>query len=1080
METYDRHRLERHARRIEELRLWRNAHESPVKGWHFVAGDGEPQGIEPGDFWPEIGIPVRLSARARVPEEWAGLPVELELWLGGEGFVEISATDRRTASGLNPFHRSFPVLDEARGGDEVGIEAEVVSKGMFGSNVSEPRLERARLVVPQKGVRALERDLTSILEVCAALDDHEVLPHLLDALDAATAVLSAAWPTATDVTLTRYLEGFVNPIGEGAQSLPPHYAEKAVDINRMLGEPWSLPPAPGPLCPLPDEALEAVREARRVVAAHLGRVTEEYPPVGRLALTGHAHLDLAWLWPLEETRRKAKRTFASVLGLMDRYEDFTFNQSSAQLYEWIERDAPELFARVKERVEEGRWEPVGGSWVEADCQIPSGESFVRQLLYGQRYFEERFGRRSTVAWFPDTFGYSPGLPQLLRGAGLSGFFTYKLNWSETNDFPHDLLVWEGIDGSRVVAHFFDNPGTDYNGDVSAHDLYGTWRNFKGKRHHPESLFSFGWGDGGGGPSEKMLENYSRLRAFPAMPRLRMARVDEFFASLPEEGLPEWVGELYLELHRGTLTTQAKVKKLNREAEHRLLEAEAFATIATLGGAAYPGERLERLWKTLLLNQFHDILPGTSIPEVYEDAHRQLEETVSGAKKLRDKALHRLVQAEEPTDPQRTVTVANAALHPRPLTVLLEGDSGAVTAAKGEALPTQRVADGLLVHTPDLLVPGLGWTTLRVRGESSTSPTWVDTGSGVRVEEAGGGVSIENESLRVEVGADGSLHRVYDLEAEREVLDGRGNLLWAYADKPPNWDAWDINADYEFEGEELSGAERVEVVESGPLRAAVRVERLWRGSRITQTYRLLSASRRLDVETQLDWHERQVLLRALFPLNVRSHEATCETMYGAIKRPTHRNTSWDATRFEVGAHRFCDLSEPGYGVALLNDGKYGHSARNNVLGISLLRSPLYPDPLADEGEHRFTYSLLPHPGDWTEARVSREAFALNSPLVTVVNGGAPSSGYGFVATEGVELGLGGLKKAEDGRGVILRLYEPHGARGPAALRFASGVEWAERVNLLEEWEGTVEVRGDEVLLDVRPFEVLTLRVQPGRG
>ena len=1080
MEIFDRHRLERHARRIEELRLWRNAYESPVKGWRFVAGDGEPRGIEPGDFWPEIGIPVRLSASARVPEEWAGLPVELELWLGGEGFVEISTTERRTASGLNPFHRSFPVVDEARGGDEVGIEAEVVSKGMFGSNVSEPRLDRACLVVPEKGARALERDLTSILEVCVALDDHEAVPRLLDVLDAATAVLSAAWPTATDVTLTRYLEGFVNPIGEGAQSLPAHYAEKALDINRMLGEPWSLPPAPGSLGPLPDEVREAVREARQVVASRLGRIKEEYPPVGRLALTGHAHLDLAWLWPLEETRRKAKRTFASVLGLMDRYEDFTFNQSSALLYEWIERDAPELFTRVKQRVEEGRWEPVGGSWVEADCQIPSGESFVRQLFYGQHYFEERFGRRSTVAWFPDTFGYSPGLPQLLRGAGLSGFFTYKLNWSETNDFPHDLLVWEGIDGSRVVAHFFDNPGADYNGDISAHDLYGTWRNFKGKRHHPESLFSFGWGDGGGGPSEKMLENYSRLKDFPAMPRLRMARVDEFFASLPEDGLPEWVGELYLELHRGTLTTQAKVKKLNREAEHRLLEAEAFATIATLSGAAYPGEKLERSWKSLLLNQFHDILPGTSISEVYEDAHRQLEGTVSGAEKLRDEALQRLARGDEPADAQRTVAVANAALHPRPLTVLLEGDPGAaVIDGKGEALPTQRVTDGLLVHAPHLLVPGLGWTTLRVRGESST-PTPIDAGSGVRVGEAGGGASIENELLRVEVGADGSLHSVYDLEAEREALDGRGNLLWVYADKPPNWDAWDVDASYELEGEELPSARVVEVGELGPLRASVLVERRWRGSRILQTYRLLAGSRRLEIETLIDWHERQTFLRALFPLNVRSHEATFETMYGALKRPTHHNTSWDATRFEVGAHRYCDLSEPGYGVALLNDGKYGHSAKRNVLGISLLRSPLYPDPLADEGEHRFTYCLLPHPGAWTEAEVSREAFALNSPLFTVANRGEPCSAYGFVAAEGVELSLGSLKKAQDGRGVILRLYEPHGARGPAALRFATGVERAERLNLLEEREGTVEVQGDEILLDVRPFEVLTLRVEPGTG
>jgi alpha-mannosidase len=340
-------------------------------------------------------------------------------------------------------------------------------------------------------------------------------------------------------------------------------------------------------------------------------------------------------------------------------------------------------------------------------------------------------------------------------------------------------------------------------------------------------------------------------------------------------------------------------------------------------------------------------------------------------------------------------------------------------------------------------------------------------------------SIENELLRVEIGADGSLHSVYDREAEREVLDGRGNRLLAYADKPPNWDAWDIQGDYEREGEELPAAESVEVVETGPLRVAVRVERRFRGSRISQIYKLLSGSRRLDIETRVAWHERQVLLRALFPVTVRSHEATFETMYGVVKRPTHRNTSWDEVRFEVCAHRFADLSEPGYGVSLLNDGKYGHSARDNVLGISLLRGPLYPDPLADEGEHRFTYSLFPHPGDWTEAGVTGEAFALNSPLVVGRGGGEPGE-YGLVATEGVELALGSLKRAEDGRGMILRLYEPHGKRGPAILRFAFGAGSVERVNLLEEPEETVEVEEGEVRLDVRPFEVLTLRVLPEAG
>ena len=554
----------------------------------------------------------------------------------------------------------------------------------------------------------------------------------------------------------------------------------------------------------------------------------------------------------------------------------------------------------------------------------------------------------------------------------------------------------------------------------------------------------------------------------------MARVDGFFASLPHDGLPRWVGELYLELHRGTLTTQAKVKKLNREAEHRLLEAEAFATMAALGGRPYPAEELERLWKVLLLNQFHDILPGTSISEVYQDAHRQLEETVSGAGRLRDEAL-----APPMAGARSSVTVANAALQPRPLTVLLPAQPGMTPAdAKGRLLPAQETPDGLLVHAPDREVPGLGRVSLELRNEKQDA-TSADTSSGVEAGEWGGGAYIENELLRVEISAGGSLGRVYDKEAGREVLDGSGNQLWVYADKPPNWDAWDVNEDYEMEGEEAPGASGVEVVEAGPLRGAVRVERRFGGSSIFQTYRLLSASRRLDVETRADWRERQVLLRALFPLNIRSHEATFETMYGAARRPTHRNTPWDEVRFEVSAHRFADLSEPGYGAALLNNGKYGHSARDNVLGISLLRSPLYPDPLADEGEHRFTYSLFPHPGDWTEAGVAREAFSLNSPLI-VGEGGEETADHGLVATEGVELALGSLKRAEDGRGVILRLYEPNGKRGPATLQFAFSVAGIEKVNLLEERDETVEVRDDEVRLDVRPFEVLTLRVLPGAG
>jgi len=1077
MKSPNQRRLERSARRIEELRLWRNALEAPVEEWRFRAGEKAPEKLRLGDFWPEEALPVYLSAEARVPEAWAGLPIELELWLGGEGFVRLSTG---LTGGLNPFHRTFPVAEKASGGQVVGVEAEVVSRGLFGSAIAEPRLTHARLVVPEAGVRALERDLSVIAESCAELGDHEAVPLLLDVLDEVFASLSPHWPTASDVTVSRHLRLYENPLGASFLSAPPFGSEQVLDVNRIGGELWQAPEPPRPLEPLPEGARRAVEEARGLVAARLADLRELYPPVGRLAMTGHAHLDLAWLWPLAETRRKGRRTFASVLSLMDRYEDFVFNQSSAQLYEWVKREAPELFERVKERVAEGRWETVGGSWVEPDCQVPSGESFVRQLLYGQRYFAERFGRRSTVAWLPDAFGFSPGIPQILRGAGLTGFFTHKMKWNEENRFPHDLFLWEGVDGSRVLAHFFENPGADYNGDIAPFDLLGTWRNAgPATKRHGESLFSFGWGDGGGGPSERMLENFARLKEFPALPRLRMSRVDDFFSSLPQEGLPVWVGELYLELHRGTLTSQGKVKKLNREAEHRLLEAEAFAAIAALRGARYPKDELERLWKTLLLNQFHDILPGSSIHEVYEEAHGQLEGAVRGAEGLRDAALGDLAGPSEGCAATDAMIVANAGLSPRPLSIVLPPGSVAqgasLTDAAGETLPVQETGDGLLVHDPAQEVPGLGWTTLRVGRRAPREPEPVPS---VLAEAAGGGAVLENELLRVEVGSEGALGRVYDKEADREALRGPGNLLRAYADKPRQWDAWDVDEGYEREEISTLAAEGVAVVEDGPLRGAVRAAYRWRDSEVVQTYRLLAGSRRVEIATEIDWRERPVLLRALFPLNVHARHATFETMYGAQERPTHRNTSWDAARFEVSAHRWADLSESGYGAALLNDGKYGHSAHRNVLGLSLVRSPLYPDPTADLGRHGFTYALYPHGGHWTEAGVVEEAFALNSPLVALP-GGSPPDGNGLVAAEGLPLALGSLKLAEDGDGVILRVHEPHGARGEATLRFSRTVRSAGRVNLLEEADGgEVGVEGDAVRLRVRPFEVVSLRVRFG--
>ncbi|MGH2534882.1 MAG: alpha-mannosidase [Thermomicrobiales bacterium] len=1068
-ETVEQRRLGRALRRLGELRAWRNAREATIDDWSFSAREGQPVALRLGHAWPVVEVPVRLSGTGRVPEEWAGEPVEIELWLGGEGFVQLS-TGLRT--GLNAMHHRFPVVEQAEGGEAITIAAEVVPKGMFGSHVANPRVERAHLVVPHRAARALERDLTMLIEANNQLANEEVAPFLLDIVEAANVEWMTTWPTATDVSVSRYVEMWNNPIGSGVSTVPPSYGVEAFDVTPPAQGLWHLPERPRPLEPLPAEAEAGIARARQVIADGLERLKREYQPIGHLVLTGHAHIDLAWLWPVAETRRKDRRTFWSVLDLMERYEDFTFNQSSAQAYVWLQEDDPELLERIKERVAEGRWEPVGGSWLEPDCQVTGGEAFVRQLFYGQRTFEQLFGQRHTVAWLPDVFGFSGGIPQLLRGAGLESFFTIKLNWSEANQFPYDLFTWEGIDGSRVTAHTFFNPGHGYNGNLVPLDTLGTWRSFRGKRLHSETLLAFGWGDGGGGPTQRMLENYQRIKEFPGLPRLRMGRIDEFFARLPKDGLPVWVGELYLEYHRGTLTTQGKVKKLNREAEHRLAEAEVFGSLASLHGFSYPRERIDAAWKLLLLNQFHDILPGSSIHEVYEDAHRMLEEAVGEATEARDDALRHLAGA-----PGSAVLVANATLSPRPLTVLLpdNGAAGVVDGA-GQPVPVQATEHGLLVHDPSRTVPGLGWTTLNRADGAGAS-----VAAPVRAEGAGEGAVIESDRLRIEFGADGTIHRLTDKVAGRETLADRGNQLWAWVDKPRTYDAWDIEESYQEAGEEIDGVERVSVIEAGPLRASVRVERVWRDSRIVQTYRLLAGSGRLDVETFVDWHERMVYLQARFPLAVRTHEATYETMYGAVRRATHRNTSWEATRFEVSGHRFADLSETGFGVALLNDGKYGHGAHGNVLTLSLVRGPLYPDPFADEGEHRFTYSLFPHAGDWTEADVVNEAIRLNSPLVATAASVASDTAP-LVEADGLPIALGAMKPADDGQGLILRVYEPHGARGTAILRFSRSVNRVVAMNLLEDpdpsGEDGIERDGDVVRIAMRPFQVRTVRVTIG--
>jgi len=1018
------------AQRSDRLRVrtaalagWRDRAHLDLDAWTF---EGAPVAL--GDPWPRRDGVVRLAHPVvELPDGWPLGGARLALDLGGEALLTLRYPDGHERFGLDPYHRRFPLR-----GPSLAVEAEAVARQPFGVPEPDPRLRRARLVWEDAAVVELVRLLELVREAADALAGHEAVPPLLACAERALARVD--WPSRTPDVLAR--------------------AESRGAFEHLWAAPGGLdghPPA------LDDAQRDTVREAHAQLRDELHDLQKRYPPQGALLLSGHAHLDLAWLWPIDETRRKLRRTTASMLALLARDPEFTFDQSHAQYYAWLEEDDPEALAAVTAHAAEGRWEPIGGMWVESDTLMPTGESLARQLLYGQRDFARRFGRTHRVGWLPDCFGFAPALPQLYAQAGIDGFFTTKTNWNETNRFPHDLFWWEGLDGTRILTHTFLSEPDGYNGVFSPATVLGVWRHYRGKHVHPEGLLTLGYGDGGGGTTAEMLERRRAAEVLPVLPRTRWGRVKDYFGdarrSAERADLPVWLGEIYLELHRGTLTSQGRTKRLHRRAERALLAAEAVSALAHLRGAPAPAS-LEPHWRELLKNQFHDILPGSSIGEVYAGAERELAEVVDAAERVTQGALDALaarVPAEGPADP--ALLVVNPELGPRPLRVHLPAEAA-------DAFPsTQRIEDGVLLSGA-APVPGLAVAVVRP-GPAPAGPS---------VSER----HLENDLLRVELGDDGTLARVFDKRVGREVLAGRGNQLWAYVDLPRAWDAWDVDADYRAQGEEIGGLEAVEVVERGPHRVALRLRRRFRHSTIEQTLRLWAGSARLEFATRIDWRERHLLLKARFPLAVRAEAASYETAFGVVRRPTHANTPWDAARFEVAGHRFADLAEPGFGVALLNDGRYGHHALPSELGLSLLRSPAHPDPRADEGEHAFTYALLPHPGDWLAGGVLAEAEDLNQPLRARVLARPAAEGVwqplGF-GNGDAAIALGALKPAEDGPGLVVRVYEPQGARGPLTLRPPAGWRVAGAVDLLERPLDGVDPGA------IGPFQVRGWRLEP---
>lgn len=792
---------------------------------------------------------------------------------------------------------------------------------------------------------------------------------------------------------------------------------------------------------------------------------------------GHTHIDMAWLWRLKHTHEKASRSFSTVLRMMEMFPEYIFLQTQPQLYQYIKEDFPEIYEEIKKRVSQGRWETDGGMWVEADCNLTSGESLTRQILIGSRFIKEEFGKDVEYLWLPDVFGYSWALPQILKKSGIDMFMTTKISWNQYNRMPHDTFRWKGMDGTEVLTHFITTPEPwnepdswfyTYNGLLTARTVKGVWESYSEKEMNRDLLISFGYGDGGGGVNRDLLEQRRRLDKIPGLPNVKNSTAGEYFRKLKQtvkdtnQYVHTWDGELYLEYHRGTYTSQGYNKYMNRKMELLYRKAEWLTAMQAVAENRLETARQEELtkgWKMILTNQFHDIIPGSSIHEVYEDCRRDYEAIRTiGEEVVADYRQRALTGCED-----RYVVYNDSGWKQDALAVVHRSgkEPGIFTDEAGNPLFTQQVEDKYYVQVKDL--PPMGYqTVLFQKGKEQ------DENSAFTVDAK----HIETPFYSVCLNDYGQMTRLYDKQQEREILayGERGNVLQVFEDKPLDNDAWDIDIFYQQKMREITDLTAFEVTQCGPLCLTVHMEWKYMQTSISQDMKFYSMDRRIDFKTDVDFHERQQLLKAAFTVDIRSTFATYDIQYGNVRRPNHWNTSWDQARFESVGHRFADLSERDYGVALLNDCKYGYDIKDNVMRISLLRSGLQPDHLQDQGRHQFTYALLPHSGDFVEGHVVESAHRLNNPL-DVFEGAAPSASGSFFTLNNDQVEIDAVKKSEDGRHLVVRFHDFAGARQKVTLKPSFTYRaWAES-DLME--RPVAEFTASDIVMELHPYEIKTV-------
>ena len=975
--------------------------------------------IEKGEKWGDLWDCGWFKIKGEVPAKWKGGYVALNLDFTGEALIydkegcPLVGLTNGSAFEHGYSKDMFHWLASAKGGEKIDFWVETGAQGIFGA-----KLEPDPAWITD-GSDKFGKYPSRIEKMSAVLFDYDKWQLRLDLEIIIDLIETLAAGTARRMQVLRI-------------------ASRALD---------ALPPERG--------GAKAVRKALKPIF-ELGAD----PATVTVNAIGHAHIDTAWLWPLRETVRKVGRTFASQILNIERYPGYKFGASQPQLYKFCKDNYPKLYAKIKKAVKAGAWELQGGMWVEADCNIPNGESLIRQLLIGRDFYREEFGADVNNVWLPDVFGYSGNLPQIMKSAGVDYFLTQKISWNRYNKFPHNTFVWRGIDGSEVLAHF--PPEDDYNSYVKPSQLRKHETNNAEAGLVEDAISLYGIGDGGGGPKEEYVERGIRCANLNGCPKFTFAFAQPALERMGDmrAELSTWVGELYFELHRATFTTQAQTKRLNRRAEEALRAVEMVCAAA--GAASYPTKELAKLWEDFLCGQFHDIIPGSSINRVYAENIPMLENVIAQCKQLQAKAAAKIMRRSP-----------DSATYFNPSSTPFAGAVNVGQVSRPVNVPVQREADDYIAW---LEIPARGFVTLELTKEE-------EKGGANRHGEPSPAITapakdkksltLENAQVKYVFNTRGQLTSIYDKETKTEHIpaNAKANAIALYDDHPAAHDAWDVE-EYAFgmpvaEAEILS-AERI----TGPVRDGIMFYGKIGSSTFIQTAWLAKTGKRLDFVTDIDWCENHRIARVAFPYAENVTEARFEIQYGTVARPTHDNTKWQAAQFEVCGHRYADVSEPGFGFALLNDSKYGYSAKDGVLSLTLLRAPTYPDPVADRGAHRFTYSALPHAGTLADSdEVVANAAVINQGIECFPGFALTDKTTLPVTLDGDGIELSVIKKAEKSDALVVRLVERRGRTATGTLHASGNITEIES----SEWRDLSKPVANTARLTFRPFEIKTYKI-----